>query len=258
LKLIGVDVGFSEKRKTTGIACLDDDKLYCSKAGTSWESRKTLIPSGFQPKLIALDGPLLPQGVDELVHRQCEFAFIDAPFSSRCKPGLSHWGTGLKLRRAAEQAAAQFGQLLGGSFPSAAETFVRREGPIVEAFPNAFLGVLLSEEDFQFAPKPSRGKRFDWLYERAVGNRRLESILAESSGLPSEFWRRLNTEKDHDLRASLICLLTAAFAAKGTASIIGEAESGWFWLPPSSVWQSWARDGLRSSAAKRGLNLAAT
>jgi hypothetical protein len=28
--------------------------------------------------------------------------------------------------------------------------------------------------------------------------------------------------------------LTAALADKGTAEIIGEAEGGWFWLPPWS------------------------
>jgi hypothetical protein len=42
----------------------------------------------------------------------------------------------------------------------------------------------------------------------------------------------LRSETDHELRAALICLLTAALAARGIAAIIGEAEGGWFWLPP--------------------------
>src|ERR1700730_8485785 len=37
-----------------------------------------------------------------------------------------------------------------------------------------------------------------------------------------------------------ICLLTAALPAQGTAAIIREAEGGWFWLPPLSLWQPWA------------------
>jgi len=51
-------------------------------------------------------------------------------------------------------------------------------------------------------------------------------------------------------RAALICLLTAAFAERGTAAVIGDAESSWFWLPPCSLWQPWATQGLES-AAKR-------
>jgi hypothetical protein len=39
-------------------------------------------------------------------------------------------------------------------------------------------------------------------------------------------------------------------AAKGTAAIIGEAEGGWFRLPPWSLWQPWARERLEI-AAKR-------
>ena len=44
----------------------------------------------------------------------------------------------------------------------------------------------------------------------------------------------------------LICLLTAALAANRAAAIIGEAEGGWFWLPPWSLWEPWARQGLES------------
>jgi hypothetical protein len=34
---------------------------------------------------------------------------------------------------------------------------------IVEAFPNAFLGVLMPEEELLSAPGLKRGRRFDWL-----------------------------------------------------------------------------------------------
>jgi hypothetical protein len=59
MKLTGVDVGFSKTRLTTGIACLDGDQLFLARTGTAWESRKTGIPGGFRPTLIALDGPSL-------------------------------------------------------------------------------------------------------------------------------------------------------------------------------------------------------
>jgi hypothetical protein len=57
---------------------------------------------------------------------------------------------------------------------------------------------------------------------------------------------------DHELRAALICLLTAALAAQGTAAIIGEPSGGWFWLPPWSLWQQWATQGLNKSGGLNG------
>jgi len=244
LKLMGVDLGFSKTRKTTGIACLDRDKLHLSRAGTSWESRKERMPGGFQADVIAVDGPLLPQGANELVRRRCEFLFSRSPFSNRCKPGLSHFGFGLKLRRATAEACAQFSNVLGDSARATGEALVGCRGPVFEAFPNAFLAVLLPEEEFRSTPTLKRGQRFDWLYERAVGAGRVTSTLSKRLDLPGEVWGRLAAETDHERRAALVCLLTAAFAANGTAKKVGEAEGGWFWLPPIDLWQDWAKDGL--------------
>lgn len=147
MKLLGVDVGFSKTRDTTGIACLDCNTLHVWKARTSWEARKARIPAGFQAEVIALDGPLLPQGVNELVRRRCEFLFIRAPFSKRCKPGLSHFGFGLKLRRATADACAQFSNVLADSTRQR-EALVRCPGPVFEAFPNAFLAVYCPKKSF--------------------------------------------------------------------------------------------------------------
>jgi|SRR5580704_9595425 hypothetical protein len=246
-KLMGVDVGFAKDRDTTGIACLDGDKLYLWRARTSWESRKARIPVDFVPDVIAIDGPLLPQGADGLVRRGCELTFIRKPFWNRCKPALSHYGFGLNFRRAANEACAQFGQFLAGSTPSTHPTLANCCGPIVEAFPNAFLAVLLPDEEFQSAPKLKRGQRFDWLYERAVGSEKVRSTLSQAVHLPKEVWHQLSSQMDHELRAALVCLLTAAFAAQGNAEKVGDAKGGWFWLPPICLWQDWARDGLRTA-----------
>jgi hypothetical protein len=247
-KLMGLDIGFSKTRDTTGIACLDDDKLHLCRVGTSWESRKARIPADFEPDFIAVDGPLLPQGADKLVRRRCEMTFIRKPFWNRCKPGLSHYGFGLELRRATGEACAQFGQILADSTPYTRTTFANCRGPIVEAFPNAFLAVLLPDEVFQSAQKLKRGRRFDWLHEHAVGSGRVKSTLSPAVHLPDEVWHQLSVETDHELRAALVCLLTAAFAAQGIAGKVGNAEGGWFWLPPFGLWQNWARDGLSNVA----------
>jgi hypothetical protein len=45
---------------------------------------------------------------------------------------------------------------------------VYRGGLIVEAIPNASLGVLTPEIELLSAPRLKRGQRFDWLYEQMV------------------------------------------------------------------------------------------
>src|ERR1700730_17466075 len=144
--LMGIDVGFSKTRRTTGIACLEGDHLTLERAGTSWESRKAKIPDGFQPFVIAIDGPLLPLGADPNVRRHVESVFSRAPFHNRCKPGLSHHGVGSELRQASRDACTQFRHLLANPVLAGVGT-VSREGPVVEAFPNAFLGVLMPEAE---------------------------------------------------------------------------------------------------------------
>src|ERR1700736_3957546 len=96
--LMGIDVGFSVTRPTTGIACLDGDQLSLKRAGTAWKSREAQIPTGFQPSVIAIEGPLLPFDADQHIHRHVESVFIRAPFHNRCRPGLSDRGVGLELR----------------------------------------------------------------------------------------------------------------------------------------------------------------
>jgi hypothetical protein len=77
--LMGIDVGFSKTRPTTGIACLNGEQLRLERAGTGWKSREAKIAKGFQPSVIAIDGPLLPAG-------HVESVFIRAPFSPAPNP----------------------------------------------------------------------------------------------------------------------------------------------------------------------------
>jgi hypothetical protein len=141
--LMGIDVGFSKLRRSTGIACLEDDHLTLERAGTAWENRGAKIPKDFHPSAIAIDGPLLPLGTDQHIRRHVEFIFSRSPIHNRCKPGLSHSGVGFRFRRASEDAYNQFSPILAPVLRNG--DGVHREGPIVEAFPNAFLGVLMPE-----------------------------------------------------------------------------------------------------------------
>jgi hypothetical protein len=84
---------------------------------------------------------------------------------------------------------------------------------------------------------------------------RLESLLSRNLDLLDVVWNRLQSETNHELRAALICLVTAALAAKGTAAIIGETEGGWFCLPPWSLWEAWAKQGLENAEKKMALKV---
>jgi hypothetical protein len=160
--LMGIDVGFSKTRRSMGIACLEGDHLSPERVGTTWESRETKVPKGFHASVIAIDGPLLPKGTAHDIRRHVESVFIRAPFHNRCRPGLSHHGVGFELRQASTDACAQFGRLLAPLVWGNSGN-VRRDGPIVEAFSNAFLGVLMPELELLAAPRFKRGRRFDWL-----------------------------------------------------------------------------------------------
>jgi predicted nuclease with RNAse H fold len=79
--LLGIDVGFSKTRRSTGIACLEGDHLTLERVGTAWEGREANIPKGFHAWVIAIDGPLLPEGAPHDIRRHVESVFVRAPLS---------------------------------------------------------------------------------------------------------------------------------------------------------------------------------
>ncbi len=239
MDLLGVDVGFSEFQKSTGIAGLCEDELFFYRANTSWEDRRSQLPVQFHPSVIAIDGPLLPVGTEPRHVRACEQFFSRGLFCRRCKPGLSHFGTGFALREAAAVTAKQFGDFIFG--PN-----YRLGQEVVEAFPNLFLGVLVTEDEYAAIPKLRRGQKFDWLYEKAAKRlRNLQKFII----VPDAVYDRVEVETDHELRSGLVCLLTAALASCKQATVAGTDEGGWFWLPPVELWQPWAVETAEANFA---------
>lgn len=229
MNLLGVDVGFSKTQKSTGIACLHEGELILYRADCTWEDRKKRLPESFVPQVIAIDGPLLPTGADPKTVRPCEQLFSKGLFCRRCKPGLSHFGTGFLLREAARETSEQFGGFFYDRYALGQE--------IVEAFPNLFLGVLVTEAQYAEIPKLRRGQKFDWLYECCLKKLRK---LSDFIQVPEIVYTKIESEDDHEHRAALICLLTAALAAAGKATLAGCENGGWFWLPPIALWEPWA------------------
>ena len=189
--------------------------------------------------MIAIDGPLVPAGTDERAKRQCESFFIRGLFQKRCKPGLSHFGSGFALRRAARDTAEQFRHLAA----SVGGPHIISDRWIVEAFPNAFIGVMLSDEAFSIGIAAKR-KKFDWLYRHALREQVFQRLMRHLQWDCDALLARLEAECDHERRAALICLLTAGCAAVGQAIVVGDEAGGYFWLPPRQLWAHWALDAL--------------
>ncbi len=106
LTLAGLDVGFSPRKRTAGLARLAGGKFIFSCCFNR-EAEAELARYGIYD-FIAIDGPILPEGCKGLTMvRPVERLLSSGLFQKRCKPGMSHVrGTGINLREAAGFAAS--------------------------------------------------------------------------------------------------------------------------------------------------------
>lgn len=245
--LLGVDVGFSEQRRTTGLAWFSNGGVQTTITGSSWSERERDLPAGITFRLAALDAPIVPdRGAGP---RGCEYIFYGSAFARRCRPGLSHYGRGLGLRNAGARAAKEFAAVLvRDALPYGPSVFASL--PIIEAFPNTFMGLLLPEGRFLSWSTSLRLAKSDWLYEQLIELGILRKLLDRLVLNDSRFRNVFEQTTNHDQRAALVCLLTAMFAVDRTATIIGDKHGGWFWLPPIDLWAGWAQDSLKLALSK--------
>ncbi len=230
--LLGVDVGFSKSKKTTGLAWFANSTIETALTGSSWSERGRSLPRDVQFAIAALDAPIVPAD-NYNAFRGCERAFYGGAFSRRCRPGLSHHGTrGLALRDAGREAAQQFAAVLE---PDALPfgPIVLPNKPIIEAFPNTFMGVLLPEESYPGWSKFLRKPKSDWLYEQVVEAGLFGKLLSKLDLASPPILRKFRDTRHHDERAALICLLTAMFAQSRNAVIVGDADGGCSGYPRS-------------------------
>lgn len=151
-------------------------------------------------------------------------------------------GTGRLLREHAGAAADR----LADAAPNPTQWPAVRAAPsIIEAFPNAYLGVCLLDRVYAAQPPLRRGRKFDWLYECWLAPE--HAGLFERLGLPAQLSTALRVTRDHDERAALVCLMTAGGVLAGRFAALGEPVGGWIALPPLDCWASWAQDALTAA-----------
>lgn len=243
MHLIGLDIGFSPSRRTNALAKIRNGELRVEKMNV--QERDAALAGLSDVDVIAIDAPLVPVDCSADMPRLVEQLLSRGIFQRRCKPGASHVsGTGRLLREHGSRAAAAVAAATRWPAPPPFPTVMPMSG-IVEAFPNAFLGVALEDDAYAAMPKLRRGGKFDWLYEQWIARDLFADAVARC-GLPAELVTTLHTEHDHEKRAALICLLTAAFASTGTAVAVGEPTTGYFFLPNRELWAGWARGAFRT------------
>lgn len=239
---LGIDIGFSQKARTTGIAVICSQSAEPVRA-VHVRTNETLtaierILEGRRPSAISIDGPLIPHPKTKRPfivaprYRDCEMMLSGGCIQQRCKPGSTASPRGQLLHR---QTTFIANSLLG-MWPGVA---------IFESFPNAFLGFTLPEKTFA-EPIP-RGKKSDVFWSACLSSGILRRAVNISFG-PGKFSRAIISSlpefSDHEERAAIICALTARAAHAGKAHRILSKRDGSVWLAPSSMMQPWARTVL--------------
>ena len=234
----GIDVGFSERRRSSAICRLDWNagcitwNIKCYRAEE--DEREAIIQEiiGDHSLLsVAIDGPLCRDFVPISAYRPAEMMLTRRLAKYIGKPGQSSAPVGRKLNAEANRCA----ELVLRTACVAAATHDENIAPecLVEAFPSSFLGVMLT------TPKnPPRRRKSDIYFQELESQGVLEKYL--NKFFPGRsFQSTIKSVTNHDKRAALVRAFTAVAVAANDYCAVG-GEYGWIILPPRRFIQSWA------------------
>jgi predicted nuclease with RNAse H fold len=252
MNVAGIDVGLTLIDRTSGVCRTGDDGEVIAHTYIDRLSRVQELGRAIFFDVLAIDAPVLLKHELHYRPRACEKMFIWGAFQRRCKCGETQVsGTGQALRRAGIDTAHAFADDVATSDCVRAFPRVFGDHNIVEAFPNAFIGITLPEQTF--GSTLARGAKFDWLYDRWLESGvpgRLKGLLGWDR---ETFWRAIEDNSHHDERAALVCALTALCVLRGTYVAVGEPSGGYFFLPPWETWAEWARTAVNQNRIDRRL-----
>ena len=258
---LGIDVGYSLRRPTTGLCLLtiDSDRFQwqCRNTGTEdserRESLQELLPAGTNLHAVGIDGPLASGLKTINRYRVAEALLSRGPFQSRCKPGATNSRTGQHLHHHANALAKLVMELRCINSSSASHPSRIHDSAVLEVFPTVFLAVLLNEVEIDVKKKQFGRKKSDGYWELAVRQgslSRLVQVLAPQRRLTQSF----SSIRNHDQRAAFVCALAALCLARNRYVSVGDQEDGNIVLPPKDHWwvdgvsqQKWAWETLKSN-----------
>lgn len=251
--IVGIDAGLTLKERTSGVCRTGASGFALHHTYIDKISRAGVLAPLRRFDCLAVDAPVLPRNVLHYNSRPVESLFMRGAYQTRCKPGASHVaGTGQALRRSGCDTAVQF----------AAETFAQGAVPyprvqadqnIVEAFPNAFLGVMLDQMVIADAAV-GRGDKTDTFFSLCNTTGAFLALKRHLAWTDCAFWNAFPTTTQHDELAALVCAATAVCAHVGKYVAVGEPQGGYFFLPPWSLWRPWAKQALSPAWQAQGIH----
>lgn len=240
--VLGIDIGYSEQKKTTGICMLKWNTQTVSLKFDRWETDASLRKERLLTKIenqrltmVAIDGPLCGS-LDEIgVYRDAEM-MLTRGFQDIGKPGQASSGNGRKLNQSANIWARM---LIDSKLLIQTDHLAKiHDKGLVEAFPTTFLGVMIDQDMV-----PSAGARSDVYFEHLLGpdsprpplpsENRLVGLL--NAMLPGrEIGNDLAAVTHHEDRAAVVCAMTALCVAIRQYVAVGDARNGYIILPPKT------------------------
>ena len=239
--VLGIDVGWSEKRRSSAVCRLSwDDRQIDWKVerfrATFSDRENTIRRIAGESELlaVAIDGPLRP-GFDLIGrYRSAERLLSRGELRKRIgKPGQSSSPNGEKLNWQANESAMLVKRRC---CISEARHQVRIDDhAIAEAFPTTFLGVMIECPE----KLPKRGARSDRYFAHLAERQCLDRFVQRL--LDGRKWSNEPcVVKNHDDRAAVVCALTALSVVAGEFTAVGDHEDGWIVLPPRWAFAGWA------------------
>jgi hypothetical protein len=114
---------------------------------------------------------------------------------------------------------------------------------LVEAFPRAFVAVMLRDEEF--AEDPGAVRSPAWLHDRCLSTGAWDRLRLNLPWHDHGLWTALYSDQHYEEeRAALIAVLAAVAVHVGRYVAVGEPQGGYIFLPPWNLWQPWAKAGL--------------
>lgn len=238
--VLGIDIGYSEKRTTTG-ACLlswtqSEIIFECKRLPTQAERRKQTLQRWLDGRVadaVAIDAPLRGTFDPIGVYRDAELMLTRGFQPIIGKPGQASSGNGKKLNESANGLARSLLEL--NCIGRASHMAGICDTAIVEAFPTTFLGTLLPRDGV-----PAHGARSDAYFEHLLGPdsprprpptiNLLSALLTRL--LPNRVVKTTAAAiSHHEDRAALICSLTALSVVVRDYVAVGDRRNGYIILP---------------------------
>jgi hypothetical protein len=248
--VLGVDVGYSPTRASSAACRLDWDQqevrwtLQRFRAVPEEQHRVlTGVAGTGRLQAAAFDGPLRT-GLDVIGRYRTAERMLTRRLQPRIgKPGQSSAPVGKALNAAANDCARIV--LQHSDLEPARHTPRIDDKAVAEAFPGAFMGVLLEDPDNIAARRGDRSDMFFQHLARTGGFQRVLDHLLPGRVVAEAF----ETVTNHDDRAALVCALTALAVGASDFVAVGDHD-GWIILPPKALVRDWALADLQANAAE--------